>query len=42
MCVPAPSAFVLHAPMVLCEAWGTLVHWLRSFVGKNKKIIFQP
>lgn len=42
MCVPAPSAFVLHAPVVLSEAWGTLVQWLRSFVDKNRQIIFWP
>lgn len=42
MCVPAPSAFVLHASVVLSEAWGTLVQWLRSFVDKNKQIIYQP
>ena len=40
ICVPAPSAFVLHAPVVLSEAWGTLVQWLRSFVDKTKQIIF--
>lgn len=39
MCGPGPSAFVLHAPVVLSEAWGALVQWLRSFGDKNKQII---
>lgn len=39
MFVLAPSAFVLHAPVVLSEAWGTLVQWLRSFVDKTRQIL---
>lgn len=35
----APSAFVLHAPVVLSEAWETLVQWLRSFVDKTGQIL---
>lgn len=35
--VLAPSAFVLHDPVVLSEAQGTLVQWLRSFVDKIRQ-----
>lgn len=35
--VLAPSAFVLHDPVVLSKAQGTLVQWLRSFVDKTRQ-----